>query len=366
MVPASRRTSRQRITRLKRRVLFELRYLALAAHSFRNVLIFAGYVSAFATLVLHEGYVPPPGSQRLTWDVVAYNVLLMTCFGAGLPYNPKEPVLVNAVFFVLPILGLFVIISAIARFTSLLFQRRWNTKEYQQLLASTFSNHVIVGGLGHVGYRIVQQLVEQGTECVCIERDETAFIEEVIAMGVPVIVGDLRKPELLKKAQIERASALIAATDDDLVNIETCLNAKELVPGIKVVLRIFDQGLAKKIDKLVNVDYAFSTSALAAPLFAAAATTKNVINSFVVEDTVLNTVELTVAADSRLAGRTLDSLRAEFEVTFLLLQTSAGLDWNPPPAHTLQSGHKVWIVTTTGGLREIEALNQAKRLFPKW
>jgi Trk K+ transport system NAD-binding subunit len=357
---------RRRLARLKRRVLFELRYLGLVGRSIGLTLLFAFGVMAYATAVLHAGYPAPPGTPRLGWDTVAYNVLLMTAFGGGLPFNPKAPPFVNAMFFALPILGLSVIISAIARFTGLIFQRRWNTKEYQELLANTYQNHVIVGGLGHVGYRIVQQLQQQGTDCVCIEQDQTAFIDEVIAMGVPVLVGDLRKPEMLRKAQIERASSLIAATDDDLVNIETCLNAKELAPKVKVVLRIFDQGLAKKIDKLVNVDYAFSTSALAAPLFAAAATTKNVINSFVVEETVLNTVELTVAPDSRLAGRTLDSLRAEFEVTFLLLQTSAGLDWNPPPTHTLQPGHKVWIVTTTGGLRELEELNQAKRLFPRW
>ena len=58
--------------------------------------------------------------------------------------------------------------------TTLVFERRANKKEWQELLAGTYKDHVIVCGLGHVGYRVVHQLLRSGAECVAIEQAETA------------------------------------------------------------------------------------------------------------------------------------------------------------------------------------------------
>ena len=43
------------------------------------------------------------------------------------------------------------------------------------------------------------------------------------------------------------AKSLIAATDDDLVNLEVALHARQVRPDIRVVLRMFDHDLASKI-----------------------------------------------------------------------------------------------------------------------
>ena len=171
MPQSPRAKIQRRLARTRRRVLFELRYLGLVGRSIGLTLLFAAAIMAYATLVLHEGYPPPPGSPRFTWDVIAFNVFLMTAFGGGLPFNPKAPLLVNAFFFALPLLGLSVIVSAIARFTGLLFQRRWNTKEYQELLASTYQNHVIVGGLGSMWGTLIGGFVLGVTHLIGLKID---------------------------------------------------------------------------------------------------------------------------------------------------------------------------------------------------
>ncbi|MOA36373.1 hypothetical protein D3C78_1578900 [compost metagenome] len=95
--------------------------------------------------------------------------------------------------------------------------------------------------------------------------------------------------------------------------------------------------------------------------------TKNVINSFVVQDKVLNTVELTVAAGSRLEGRAIDGLRAELEITFLMMQPPGGeADWNPAPELKLDAGARVLVVTTLEALSELELLNQPARRLIDW
>lgn len=358
-----RRELKRQIRRHGRRFVAEFRRLRLVWMEFRYSLLFTAVVWTLAVVIMHEAYPVGPGEEQMSWTRAAYYVLMMTAFEAALDFHVAAPWPVKAIYFALPLLGLFVIIDAIVRFTGLLFRSRENTQEWQDMLASTYSKHVIVCGLGHVGTRIVQQLVRSGTDVVAIEQQENDFLAEVRALGVPVIIGDVRRTDTLEKAQVKRAESIICATDLDMVNIECGLNARELAPSIKVVLRLFDQGLAKKIEKSFLIDAAYSTSALAAPVFAAAAVTRNVINSFVVEGHVLNTVELTVRKTSRLQGRTIDSLREEFEVTFLMYQEAGHVDWNPRPDQKLVEGAKVLIVTTLESLREIEALNAEPRRF---
>lgn len=338
----------------------DARNLMLVWREFRWSLAFIVLVWGLSTVILHEWYPLGPGEEPMTWSRAAYYVLMMTAFEAALEFHANAPWSVKAVFFALPLLGMFVIIDTIVRFTGLLFQRRVNKKEWQELLASTYKHHVVVCGLGHVGFRIVEQLKRSGTDCVAIELEASENTDLVIAMGVPVIFGDACRTETLKKAMVQDADAIIAATNNDLINLEAALNARELAPSIKVVLRLFDQRLATKIEKSFSFDAVFSPSAIAAPIFAAAATTRNVINSFVVEGTVLNTVELVVREGSALVDRTLDALRSELEVTFLLYQQGDELDWNPAPERVLQAGTKLLVVTTLESLKVLEHLNEER------
>lgn len=352
---------RKRLRHWLRVARVETRYMGRVWREFRWSLLFTLTVWTASVVILHEGYPRGAGEDLMTWDRAAYYTLVMTAFEAALDFHPQASLAVKGVFYALPLLGLFVIIDAIVRFMNLVFERRVDKKEWQELMAGTYQDHVIVCGLGHVGYRIVQQLLASDTECVVIDVKATQFVAEVMALGVPVVTGDARKAEQLRKAGIERADAIIVATEIDMVNIEAALVAKELAPEIKTIVRLFDQGLARRVEKLVEIDYAFSTSALAAPVFAAAAIARNVINSFVIEDQVLNTVELTIREGSRLDGRSLGSIHDEMEVTFLLLKQGAESDWNPRPDRVLRGGSRLLVVSTVEMMRLLDALNAPSR-----
>ena len=95
---------------------------------------------------------------------------------------------------------------------------------------------IIVCGMGHCGYRIVELLRRLGEPvAVVTQATREAWIREARAGGAQVIVGDARDRPLLVDAGIESARALIAATDQDAVNIEIALDAKRLCPDLPVV-----------------------------------------------------------------------------------------------------------------------------------
>jgi Trk K+ transport system NAD-binding subunit len=131
--------------------------------------------------------------------------------------------------------------------------------------------HTIVVGLGNVGYRTLQELLGRGETVVAVEQDERGEHLAAARTKVPVLVGDGRSRSILEEAGAGRAEAIVALTGDDAVNLGIALTAREINPGIRTVVRLFDPEMAAKIELSGMVDRAISASRVAAPSFVAAA-----------------------------------------------------------------------------------------------
>src|SRR5947209_6066903 len=121
------------------------------------------------------------------------------------------------------------------------------------------SGHVIVCGLGRVGYRVIDLLWRLGESVSVITmggRDE--WKRELVDRGMSVIEGDARDDKLLIEAGIATAGALIATTGQDLLNIEIALDAKRLNPDLPLILRIFDQTLGQQLESGFDIRCALS------------------------------------------------------------------------------------------------------------
>lgn len=133
-------------------------------------------------------------------------------------------------------------------------------------------DHYVVAGLGAVGFRVVSALHEAGERVVVIESSESGrFIPQIRALRIPIIHGDAAQEATLQRARIGLARAFIAATSNDLVNIEAVLTARAMQPGGHVVLRVFDPALATQVRHGLGVPSSFSASQIGAPAFVSAA-----------------------------------------------------------------------------------------------
>jgi voltage-gated potassium channel len=330
---------------LQRYLRASLRDTWVLVREFRNsLLLFAGLL-LLGGLILWRFYVFPETGQGLGFSQALHAVFTLIFFETNIPY-PRSGLL-QVLFFAVPILGLGVIAEGVLRFGVMLFNKQVRKGEWQVAVASTFRNHIVVCGLGRVRYRVAEQLLQFGEEVVGIEqREEGRFVERLREMGVPVIIADARQREALAKAGVPRARAIIPCTEDDLTNLAIALDARELKPGIKVVMRMFDTELAKKVERGFGIHTAFSTSALAAPAFAAAATQADISHSFYVGDTLLNVSQVTVRNGSRLVGKTLAQLERELDLSVILHRGAEGVDLHPTPEIVLAAedcaGHLPW------------------------
>jgi Trk K+ transport system NAD-binding subunit len=224
-----------------------------------------------------------------------YALFTQLTFQPTAPFPPTP--LSRAIFWLTPLAGVFLLAEGLLKVGASLFDSDARRQAWVTIMTSQMHKHVIVCGLGHVGYRVVKELLALGEDVVAIEHNEKdSFVDKVRAKGVPVHVGDARRDDLLEEVGIKRAKAVVCATSDDLANLEVALDAKRMNPGIRVVMRMFDQRLAGKVGGALDLDQIFSTSALAAPLIAIQATQIGVRSAYRLDDTVRVTAEITVRA----------------------------------------------------------------------
>lgn len=242
-------------------------------------------------------------------------------------------------FFIMPIIGIALLSAGVANLGAKLFNKAERGQDWEVALASTFSDHVIVSGLGKLGYRVVLQLLNFGQSVVAIEQDiHKPFIRLVRELDVPVILGDARLRDALVKARIDRASAIVCCTENDLTNLDIALDAREMQPHIKIVLRMFDEDLAKKIERGFGIHTAFSTSGLAAPAFAAAATHAHIDYSFYVGSQLLNVSQVVVTDNSPMNGKTIEDIERAYDLTIVMHQTATESKMHPHSDEVINTG----------------------------
>ncbi|MFZ4506387.1 MAG: potassium channel family protein [Fimbriimonas sp.] len=144
--------------------------------------------------------------------------------------------------------------------------------------------HVIVAGIGDVGYRVIEELLRMGAKVVAVDIDETSKYVPTIRNRVPVVIGDARDPETMARAGGSRSVATIATTGNDAINLSIGLTSESQNPEARTVLRLFDANFAAKVQNITSIDAAMSASRIAAPAFVCATFHRTMVTSFVLRN----------------------------------------------------------------------------------
>ena len=220
-------------------------------------------------------------------------------------------------------------------------------------------DHVVLCGLGNLGSRILEELEEQGEEVVVIECNESnRFVKRCRARGVRVIIDDSKVLEVLQEAGVAEAKCIVLATDHDLDNLESALVARDINPDIRVVIRMYDRSLARRLDQVFNFGRTFSASEIAAPQFANAVTTTGFAAKVQVHEKPFLVYELQVAPVSPLEGLTCGELTDRLGASVMDIKREG--DFTQPTTSTrLVAGDDLVVALRKERLSELLELNRA-------
>jgi Trk K+ transport system NAD-binding subunit len=184
---------------------------------------------------------------------------------------------------------------------------------------------VIVCGLGKIGTRVIRDLdsMRPRPRIVLVYQladTRVELFEQIGCLLADQIVGDARRSAVLEEAGIHGACALIAVTSDDLTNLQIGLAARKRVPDIDLVLRVYNEDLAGRLELMFGAHTTFSVAGLAAPTFAAAAVLRGINYAIELDQQLLSTTTLRVQAGDELDGRSVNDLRERTGMLALALR----------------------------------------------
>ncbi len=314
-------------------------YARILWKEFRASILAFIAVLALGTLATHALYDIAP----LSLPEALWGTFTLIFFQPSLAF-PRHPAL-EAVFFLIPVVSFLMVVEGFLRFGALVVNRNQNPEVWNMALAQSFENHVVIAGMGKIGLRAARLLLDDGERLVCVEKNpESLPRTEFEERGAALITGNILADDVFRKVHVEKAKCFMACTDDDLVNFESALKARAVNPGIRVVLRLFNDKLASQMESNFNISIVYSSSALAAPSFASAVYSKNIKDSFVIDHERFCLLHCLVDAVSPFCGLVHADVERQFEATIVVHKDSAKRKKPGDPQTPVEEGDNLILI----------------------
>lgn len=127
------------------------------------------------------------------------------------------------------------------------FLRGYGTKTIRKM-----QNHVVICGYGRNGQQVVQELKVYGTPYVIIDQKKESM-EDFEKEANVFIHGDATQDEILLKANIRTAKAIISTLPLDADNLYVVLTARSLSPNLEIISRATNERSETKL-RMAGVD----------------------------------------------------------------------------------------------------------------
>lgn len=118
---------------------------------------------------------------------------------------------------------------------------------------------------------VCRDLRADGSHVTLISDFNPGLRERVEAGGAAFVAGSARDTGVLRTAGVGDARAVLILDQDDNVNLEVALDAREVNPSVRIVMRQFNRGRARKVEQNLRDCSVLSLAAHSAATYAAAA-----------------------------------------------------------------------------------------------
>lgn len=222
---------------------------------------------------------------------------------------------------------------------------------------------VIVCGWGRVGRAIAKDVAEAGATPVVVDRDAA----RLATSPHPIVVGDATDDDVLRRAGLDRARALVAALDTDAGNLFVTVSARALRPDVFIVARVRVDESVEKLRR-AGANRVVNPQSIGGARMAAFVLQPHVTEFLDVvmhdRDIEFRLEEVTVAASSPIVGQTLREARIREHTGALVLalrEGSGAFSTNPSPDSVLDGGQVLIAIGTPAELTALSDLAATRK-----
>lgn len=100
--------------------------------------------------------------------------------------------------------------------------------------------YTVIIGCGRLGANLANTLSNEGENVLIMDENKNSFRRLASNFGGLSVVGNGTDFDMLREAQIQQASAVIAVTNDDNTNIMIAQIARDIFHVNRVIARLYD------------------------------------------------------------------------------------------------------------------------------
>jgi len=211
----------------------------------------------------------------------------------------------------------------------------------------------VIGG-GRIGYLVAEGLLRQGVRVKVLERD-LARAEEIAAKleRALVLQGEPTDRDFLVEQGIGNADAVVAATDNDELNILATLLAKNL--GVGRTLSVINKPDYIPLAEAAGIDIAGSPAIVTARKIAHYVLRGGAIAAAVLEKSTLEAIEFVVSPTARVNGKSLKEVTLPIN-SIIGAVIRGNRPIIPPDDSPIEEGDHIVVVSTLSAIPEVENL----------
>lgn len=219
------------------------------------------------------------------------------------------------------------------------------------------NGHVVVCGFGRFGRVVAQELRRQEVPTVIIDSDPQ-LETELRELGASYVIGSALSDEVLERAGIARARALVVATASDSDNVFITLSAREKSPHLRIHARgESDAGLRRL--RLAGADQVISAYQMGGMRVAASILRPAVVDFLEISAAGhgerVDLEEIRIDPKSQIAGRPIEAIERDHP-RLRVVAFKRGADTIrliPEPSTLLEDGDYLVVIGDRSGLERL-------------
>jgi voltage-gated potassium channel len=222
-------------------------------------------------------------------------------------------------------------------------------------------SHMIICGYGRMGRFVCREFSKQGLPFVIIDRKAEALQDFDLPHGIAV-VGDATSDEVLRKAGVDRARALVTAAASDADNLFITMSARLLNERLFIVARAEGEHTEQKLVR-AGANRVVAPYAIGGNKVAQAVLRPTVVDFIELatrtEHLELQLEETVIAPGSRLVGATLSDsrLRQDLGLIIVAIKKDKGAMLYTPSSDTrMEAGDTLIALGRRSQLSQLEKL----------
>lgn len=239
-------------------------------------------------------------------------------------------------------------------------QMFWGRKKMEKKINS-LHDHFIVCGFGRIGSVVTRELLQEKYDTVIIETNPE-LLEQMVEQRYFFVDGDATSDQILIKAGIQRAKAVITTLNTDAKNLYVALASKQLNPKIEVIARAENEDSLQKL-KYAGADKVLTPYLLGGMRMAQMALRPTVTNFLEMamhgEKFELQMEEFKLSSGSAFQGKSLieSKLRPLYNLIIVAIKKqNEDMIYNPTAETELKMGDTLIVVGKKSDLEEAKKL----------